>query len=144
MALPPSILNRNLTNCQECQGVASSGWLKVFLSAAENEKGKKVLSSQALTPWCGRSRDSKRGEHADGSPGGDRGGHHHHHQQQEHHPYHHHSYHQENKDLVNMWLCTAVTPLVQQLAESPYTEQDVLHAIGLLQTNTVSIGLPVH
>ena len=103
---------------------------------------KEFSSSQALTTWCGRSRDSKRGEPADGSPRGDRGDHHH--QQQEHHPHHHHPHHQENKDLWNMWYCTAVTPLVQQLAESPYTEQDVLHAIGLLQTNTVSIGLPVH
>ena len=47
-------------------------------------------------------------------------------------------------ELANMWRCTAVAPLVHQLPESPFTEEDVLHAIGLLQTNTVSIGVPGH
>ena len=47
-------------------------------------------------------------------------------------------------ELGNMWRCTAVVPLVQHLPESPFSEQDVLHAIGLLQTNTVSIGVPGH
>ena len=47
-------------------------------------------------------------------------------------------------ELGNMWRCTAVAPLVHHLPDSPFTEQDVLHAIGLLQTNTVSIGVPGH
>ena len=45
-------------------------------------------------------------------------------------------------ELGNMWRCTAVAALVDGIPSSPYTEQDVLHAIGVLQTNTVAVGVP--
>jgi len=48
----------------------------------------------------------------------------------------------KNEDLYNMWKVSAIEPLVHKLPNSPYTEEDVLHAIGVLQTNTVAIGVP--
>ena len=47
-------------------------------------------------------------------------------------------------EVANMWRCTAVAALVHGLPDSPFTEEDVLHAIGTLQTNTVSTGVPGH
>ena len=44
-----------------------------------------------------------------------------------------------NEDL---WKVTAIDTLVKKLPNSPYTEEDVLHAIGVLETNTVAIGVP--
>jgi hypothetical protein len=48
----------------------------------------------------------------------------------------------KNEELYNMWKVTAIDTLVNKLPNSPYTEEDILHAIGVLQTNTVAIGLP--
>ena len=48
----------------------------------------------------------------------------------------------QNEELYNMWKVAAIEPLVKKLPNSPYTEEDVLHAIGVLQTNTVAIGVP--
>merc|ERR1712123_308942 len=48
----------------------------------------------------------------------------------------------KNEDLYNMWKVTAIDTLVNKLPNSTYTEEDVLHAIGVLQTNTVAIGVP--
>ena len=48
----------------------------------------------------------------------------------------------KNEELYNMWKVTAIDTLVNKLPNSPYTEEDVLHAIGVLQTNTVAIGVP--
>ena len=40
----------------------------------------------------------------------------------------------KNEELYNMWKAAAIDPLVNKLPNSPYTEEDVLHAIGVLQT----------
>ena len=48
----------------------------------------------------------------------------------------------KNKDMYNMWRVTTIDPLINKLPNSPYTEEDILHAIGVLQTNTVAIGVP--
>ena len=48
----------------------------------------------------------------------------------------------ENPTVINRWRMTAVEPLTKKLAQSPYTEGDVLHAVGVLQTNTVSLAVP--
>ena len=45
-------------------------------------------------------------------------------------------------DLRNMWEVTAVQPLTQGLPSSPYSEGDVMRAVGVLQTNTVSLAVP--
>ena len=47
-----------------------------------------------------------------------------------------------NTAAINMWKPTAIEPLTKSLPDSPYTEGDVLHAIGVLQTNTVSLAVP--
>ena len=44
--------------------------------------------------------------------------------------------------IMEMWRMAAVDPLTKNLADSPYTEEDVLHAVGVLQTNTVSLAVP--
>lgn len=44
--------------------------------------------------------------------------------------------------IVEMWRMAAVDPLTKNLACSPYTAEDVMHAVGVLQTNTVSLAVP--
>ena len=39
--------------------------------------------------------------------------------------------------IMNMWTETAIKPLTTRLPDTPYTEDDILHAVGVLQTNTV-------
>ena len=45
-------------------------------------------------------------------------------------------------DLRQMWEVTAVHPLTRGLPSSPYSEGDVMRAVGVLQTNTVSLAVP--
>ena len=47
-----------------------------------------------------------------------------------------------NPLLMSMWRDAAVTPLTTKLPASPYTEGDILHAVGVLQTNTISLAVP--
>ena len=44
--------------------------------------------------------------------------------------------------LMEMWRMAAVEPLTKHLPCSPYTAADVMHAVGVLQTNTVSLAVP--
>ena len=45
-------------------------------------------------------------------------------------------------ELREMWKVTAVDPLTRSLPDSPYSSGDVMRAVGVLQTNTVSLAVP--
>ena len=45
-------------------------------------------------------------------------------------------------EVRDMWRVTAVEPLTRNFPSSPYSEGDVMRAVGVLQTNTVSLAVP--
>ena len=45
-------------------------------------------------------------------------------------------------ELRQMWEVTAVEPLTRGLPSSPFSAGDVMRAVGVLQTNTVSLAVP--
>ena len=45
-------------------------------------------------------------------------------------------------EVRDMWRMAVVEPLTRSLPHSPYSEGDVMRAVGVLQTNTVSLAVP--